>query len=104
VVVKPMANLYQNIQGEYKVVSNNTLSPVNFLPFSLQIKQSRTIGRLPYLCAIVIGTYKPVFISTLYEPRTPTGIWNIEYQKKRFEAFKTSDDTITIKLYGREKP
>lgn len=101
-VVIPMANLNQFLQGYYKQETKNQLTPVNQLPYRLEIRESKTPGRLPYLCAFQQGNYKPLFISSIYEPRTPGGVWNIEYNRVRYEATETSPGIIYI--YQVSKP
>lgn len=64
--------------------------------FTLQIRESKYFGRPKYLQIRITGNARPVFVSSIYEPRTAGGIFNIEINKKRYEATRTDDDGLTI--------
>jgi hypothetical protein len=65
----------------------------------LLIKQSKYQGRPPYLCAIIVGDAKPQFISSCYEPRTPSGLFHFEYQGLRYEIIRKAGDEVAICHY-----
>jgi hypothetical protein len=62
----------------------------------LLICPSKYQGRRQYLAAKIIGSYKPEFISTIYEPRTPDGWFNIEFKGIRYEVVKDTPDTVYV--------
>lgn len=63
--------------------------------FTLQVRESKYFGRPKYLQIRITGNVRPVFVSSIYEPRTADGLFNIEINKKRYEATRT-DDGLTI--------
>lgn len=71
----------------------------------LLILPSKHKGRPDYLAAKIHGSYKPVFISSIYEARTQDGLFNVEVCGIRYEATKTAEGLIHIYEYttGRKE-
>jgi hypothetical protein len=65
-------------------------------PFVLIIRPSKIAGRRHYLSIKHSGEYKPEFISTLYEARTPNGIYNFEHKGVRYEIAPEGQNKVVI--------
>lgn len=71
--------------------------------FTLQIRESKYFGRPKYLQIRITGNARPLFVSSIYEPRTPEGLFNIEVNKKRYEATPTDGGIVISPLPYRVK-
>ena len=91
-----------NPSGQYRI-DNKVLQPdvVNSeKPFKyLLILPSKKKGRFDYLAVKFEGDYKPHFISSIYEPRTPDGWFNFEYNGVRYEVKTTPEGKVVIYEY-----
>lgn len=87
-----------SITGEYlfdaKVLQPAGLEPKEFKV--LLVLPSKHKGRPDYLAAKIHGSFKPVFISSIYEPRTKNGMFNVEVCGIRYEATKTPEGMVCI--------
>lgn len=92
---KMNANLFNVLQTKY-TVSGTQLTPTNGQTFRLQVRPSKFFGRPDFLQARIIGTAKPLFVSSCYEARTKDGLWNIEVNGKRLEAVPLANDEIQL--------
>jgi len=91
-----MTNLAEALVREYCFLGNSQLKPVDGSPFVLQIRPSKQFGRQHFIQARFSGSARPVFVSSIYEPRLPNGIWNIEVERKRLEAVSTPSGTVKL--------
>jgi hypothetical protein len=77
-----------SITGEYlfdsKVLHPSGIDTKEFK--QLLILPSKHPGRPDYLVAKIYGSYKPIFLSSIYEPRTKNGMFNVEVCGIRYEA------------------
>jgi hypothetical protein len=90
------AKLLQALQVKY-TVSGSVYSPdTPSKAFTLHLRPSKYFGRPDYIQAYVKGTAKPLFISSVYEPRTTVGLFNIEVAGKRLEALPTPDGRVEL--------
>jgi hypothetical protein len=88
--------LLQALQVKY-TVSGSVYSPdTPSKAFTLHLRPSKHFGRPDYLQAYIKGTAKPLFISSVYEPRTTVGLFNIEVEGKRLEALPTPDGRVEL--------
>lgn len=87
-----------SITGEY-LFDSKVLHPfgIHTKEFKeLVILPSKHHGRPNYLAAKINGSYKPIFLSSIYEPRTKNGLFNVEVCGIRYEATKKPDGKIEI--------
>jgi hypothetical protein len=88
-----------SLSGKY-TFTEKVLTPLTPDPHSackcLLICPSKYKGRRSYLAAKMKGSYKPEFISTIYEPRTPDGWFNIEFKGIRYEVVKNNSNTVYV--------
>ena len=90
--------------GTYTYTGGTKLTPKDSktqLIRHLLIKESKYQGRPPYLSAIITGDAKPQFISSCYEPRTPSGLFHFEYQGLRYEIIRKAGDEVAICHYQK---
>lgn len=66
---------------------------------ALMICDSKHEGRPKYIASLTIGDAKPQFISSIYEPRTPSGWFNFEMNGHRFEVVKNDEASACIIEY-----
>jgi hypothetical protein len=88
--------LAEQLCTQYELKGTGNLRPLNGAKFILQIRDSKYVGFPQYLQLRATGQPRPLFLSSVYEPRTPDGLWNIEIQRKRYEARRTSSGYIEI--------
>lgn len=97
------ANIHQQLCGKYAATPEGDYKPFNSeLRFILQIRASKYIGRPKYLQLratdssgnLIAG--RPMYISSIYEPRTEAGIGNIEVERKRYELNAEGSGGISI--------
>lgn len=95
-----------NVTGQYQI-DNKVLTPESTndsKPLScLLICPSKYKGRQDYLAAKIIGSYKPEFISTIYEPRTDEGWFNFELKGVRYEVTKPNQGRVKIYEYNSSR-
>jgi hypothetical protein len=84
-----MANLAHTLCRTYTLNAAGDYTPTDTLDFKLQVRKSKYEGRPEYLQLRHYGNARPQFISSLYEPRTPQGMYNVEIERKRYELIKT---------------
>lgn len=63
----------------------------------LQLCNSKQPNRPQFIQAIIVGNAKPKFISSVYEPRTPKGLFNFEYNGLRYEV--TPIDEMLVRVH-----
>lgn len=92
-----------NLCGKYQVEKNtNTeLQPEQPQPFVLIIKPSKHKGRRHYISIKYAGEYKPQFISSLYEARTASGLYNFEHEGIRYEIAPEPENKVRIFEYRK---
>lgn len=81
---------------QYELTGTGDLRPLNGAKFLLQLRDSKYLGFPRYLQLRATGQPRPLFLSSVYEPRTPDGLWNIEIQRKRYEARRTPSGHIEL--------
>lgn len=86
--------LLEALQVTYTVSGSIYIPPSK--AFTLHVRPSKHFGRPDYLQAYVKGTAKPIFVSSVYEPRTTVGLFNIEVAGKRLEALPTPDGRVEL--------
>jgi hypothetical protein len=89
--------LTEQLCTQYELTATGDLRPLNGARFILELRDSKHIGFPRYLQLRATGQPRPLFLSSVYEPRTIGGLWNIEIQRKRYEARRT--DTGGVELY-----
>lgn len=89
--------LVETLSTQYELTPTGDLKPTNGGRFILQLRDSKYFGFPRYLQLRATGQPRPVFLSSVYEARTPDGLWNIEIERKRVEARRTP--TGGIELY-----
>lgn len=89
--------LVETLSTQYELTPTGDLKPTNGGRFILQLRDSKYVGFPRYLQLRATGQPRPLFLSSVYEARTPDGLWNIEIERKRVEARRTP--TGGIELY-----
>jgi hypothetical protein len=92
------------LSGKY-LLSGNKFTPLHpdGTLKEIRIMPSKYKGRADYLAAVIVGNYKPQFISTIYEPRTKDGWFNVESEGIRYEVVKHSETEAEIIKLGSRK-
>jgi len=92
-----------NLCGQYSLKENTNivLKPLQPQPFVLIIKPSKYKGRRHYISIKLEGEYKPDFISSLYEARTPSGLYNFEHKGLRYEIAPEGENKVIIFEYRK---
>lgn len=86
--------LFDVLRTKYNFV-NSTLTPLEAKhAFKLEVRPSKHFGRPDYLQMKVTGNARPVFISSCFEARTSSGLFNIEVGGRRIEALKLNDGSV----------
>jgi hypothetical protein len=97
------ANIHHQLCGKYAATPEGDYKPFNTdCRFILQLRSSKYIGRPKYLQLratdssgnLIAG--RPMYISSIYEPRTEAGIGNIEVERKRYELIADEAGNISI--------
>lgn len=92
------------LTGKY-LLSGNKFTPLNpdGTLKEIRILPSKHKGRPDYIAALIVGNYRPQFISTIYEPRTKDGWFNVESEGIRYEVVKHSETEAEIIKLGSRK-
>ena len=99
-----MAKIEDVICQTYNYTTDGDLTPTTTAnSFALQIRHSKHFGRPKYLQMKINGNARPLFVSSLFEPRTDEGIFNIEINKRRYEATRTEAGIKIQPLPYRQK-
>lgn len=86
--------LFDVLRTKYNFV-NSTFTPQEAKhAFKLEVKPSKFFGRPDYLQMKVTGNARPVFISSCFEARTSSGLFNIEIAGRRIEALQLEDGAV----------
>jgi len=88
--------LVESLCTQYELTGTGDLKPTNGGKFILQIRDSKHVGFPRYLQLRATGQPRPLFLSSIYEPRTPDGLWNIEIERKRYEARRTPTGGVEL--------
>ncbi len=88
--------LVETLCTQYDVTDTGDLKPTNGGRFILQIRDSKHVGFPRYLQLRATGQPRPLFLSSIFEPRTPDGLWNIEIERKRYEARRTPSGGVEL--------
>lgn len=81
-----------------KILTPNSEAAKTILK-ALMICDSKHEGRPQYIASLTSGNAKPQFISSIYEPRTPSGWFNFEMNGHRFEVVKNDEASACIIEY-----
>jgi|694.fasta_scaffold144085_2 hypothetical protein len=88
--------LVETLCTQYELTGTGDLKPTNGGRFILQVRDSKHVGFPRYLQLRATGQPRPLFLSSIYEPRTPDGLWNIEIERKRYEARRTPSGGVEL--------
>jgi hypothetical protein len=81
-----------------KILTPNSEAAKTILK-ALMICDSKHEGRPQYIASLTIGSARPKFISSNYEPRTPEGWFNFEHNGRRYEVVKSGEGEACIFEY-----
>lgn len=99
-----LQNYSLNVSGVYTFDKKkftpiqNPESPNNTRVKCLQVCNSKHPHRPQFIQAILAGDAKPKFISSIYEPRTPNGLFNFEFDGARYEVKPLDKNLVEVYL------